>query len=89
MNENDLRALFDAFSNHNMHNGGEGDYHDFLTNYMHAINQGGQEDVMRSIIDQINPERRQDMIDYGGGPNMERNQTIKESRGGLNNLLRR
>lgn len=67
---------------------GEGDYRDFLANYMNARNQGASDEDLQSMLSAFSPERIQAMKDFGGGPSFEKNPNIREARGSLNSLLR-
>lgn len=69
---------------------GEGDYRDFLTQYMNSINQyGADEGDASMMLNELSPDRRQAMTEYGGGPAVEMDPFIQQARNSLNDLLRR
>lgn len=93
MDEELLQAIMDNFSGktsrRKAEDEGEGDYRDFLANYMHAVNQGATDEDIQRLLGSVSPDRAEAMLNYGGGPNIERDPYIQSSRGSLNQLLRK
>lgn len=91
MNEDDLRAMIEGFAAKHNDNKGEGNYKDFLANYMHAMNQKATEDQLMQFGASVPTEQRRGMSEYMtslGGGNYDRNPHTQEAHSGVANLLR-
>lgn len=68
---------------------GEGDYQDFLWQYLHALNHGATDDEMMGMAGQVEPERRDAMSKFAGGTKLETSPFVQEGRAAVNNLFKR
>lgn len=87
MNENSLMQFLMQMSQRGDSEMGEGDYKDFLANYMNAMNRGADDSQIQSMLEAFSPQRKQAMSDYAGGPALEKDPHIRDARGSLNRLL--
>lgn len=68
MNDDILQSLLQNFSAKQDSDLGEGDYRDFMTQYMHALNNGANQDDLSTLGANVSPKRRQAMLAYGDSP---------------------
>ena len=55
---------------------------------MNAVNQGADEELLKQMAQGIPDDRREQMLNFGGGPSLESNPFIQEGRSGANMALR-
>ena len=84
-----MNMLIDAFTKKGKKDMGEGDYKDFIWQYMNALNHGAQDEDLQYMSDEIPQERQDEMLKFGGGPNLERNPHIRAARSNVNRMLKR
>lgn len=66
MDPNQLQTNIQQFLSRGNTQGGQGDYQDFLNQYMNAVNQRATPSQLSLMAATVPRERREAMLDYGG-----------------------
>lgn len=91
MDDDFVQKFLEAFARKGEGDMGDGDYKDFLINYMNAKNHGAQQEQLEDMANLIPGNRRDAMANDQavGDLNLEKNPFINAARAGANGLLRR
>ncbi len=88
MDEEFLTNLLKHFAVDQPSGDDEGDYNDFLNNYMHAQNQGIQDDDLLGVLQGMDPSRLKAMMDQSNA-SFSRNPQVRAPNSNLRDLMRR